>query len=375
MWRTSDPIALMIRPCSTHAAYASTTFGENCYEYYIIRTGTGAHEGRQRLPEQDQFLDQLCAIASSEDVDIVIVAGDVFDSSNPPAAAEELYYDGLERLSAGGKRGVVVIAGNHDSPERIRAANPLAAKHGISLVGSGEDLGPGGPDGGARRIRTGPGWMEIASPRMEETVLVVTLAYPSEARLNEVLSESLADRSLQAAYSDRIADLIQRCLTSGAGCGPKIVAGHLFTAGGREPDSERQINSAAHSLCTLRRLLAGPATSPSVTAPPRAVSTWRSAVSGSPLSYSFSEAGQRKRWLSSTSRRADGRPALEAIRLTCGKPSSGPQDLRTRVENPRNRLLGRSEIVKDQPLSASEVSALRSAHPGIRTSAGGYSET
>ncbi|NLA60541.1 MAG: exonuclease subunit SbcD, partial [Firmicutes bacterium] len=58
--------------------------------------------GRQRLPEQEQFLDQLCAIASSEDVDIVIVAGDVFDSSNPPAAAEELYYDGLERLSAGG---------------------------------------------------------------------------------------------------------------------------------------------------------------------------------------------------------------------------------------------------------------------------------
>jgi len=92
-------------------------------------------EGRQRLPEQEQFIDQLCDIASSEEVDMVFVADDVFDTSNPAAAAEELYFDALERLSDGGSRAVVVIAGNHDSPDRIRATNPLAAKHGISLIG------------------------------------------------------------------------------------------------------------------------------------------------------------------------------------------------------------------------------------------------
>ncbi len=96
-----------------------------------------------------------------------MVAGDVFDNSNPPAKAEELYFDALERLSAGGKRAVVVIAGNHDSPDRIRAANPLAVRHGISLGGCpGDHLEPGGPDGGAKRIRIGPGWREIACPAL-----------------------------------------------------------------------------------------------------------------------------------------------------------------------------------------------------------------
>ncbi|MGI6666578.1 MAG: exonuclease subunit SbcD [Bacillota bacterium] len=333
-------------------------------------------EGRQRLPEQEQFLDQLCAIASSEDVDIVIVAGDVFDSSNPPAAAEELYYDGLERLSAGGKRGVVVIAGNHDSPERIRAANPLAAKHGISLVGyPGEDLGPGGPDGGARRIRTGPGWMEIASPRMEETVLVVTLAYPSEARLNEVLSESLADRSLQAAYSDRIADLIQRCLTSGAGCGPKIVAGHLFTAGGRESDSERQIQLGGAFVVHPQAFACGANyVALGHLHRPQAVSDMEICrYSGSPLSYSFSEAGQQKEVVvvDIPASRTAAQPLVKPIRLTCGKPLKkwAPRTYEEALvwcEDPRNRDSWVDlEIVRDQPLSASEVSALRSAHPGI----------
>ncbi len=199
-------------------------------------------EGRDRLPEQAQFIDQLCDVAAAEDVHLVLVAGDIFDTSNPPARAEELYFDALERLSAGGKRAVVVIAGNHDSPDRIRAANPLAVRHGISLVGCpGDDLGPGGPDGGARRVRTGPGWMEIAHPAWAESAFVVTLAYPSEARLNEVLAPSLEEGKMQLAYSERVARLVQNGLASAGNAGVRLVVGHLFTNGGWESESERQI--------------------------------------------------------------------------------------------------------------------------------------
>lgn len=330
-------------------------------------------EGRQRLPEQVQFLGQLCEIASSEEVDLVIVAGDVFDTSNPPAAAEELYYDALERLSADGTRAVVVIAGNHDSPERIRAANPLAAKHGISLIGyPGEDLGLGGPDQGARRTRTGPGWMEIASPRVSEPVLVVTLAYPSEARLNEVLSDSLADRSRQAAYSDRIAGLIQGCLESAQGSGPKIVVGHLFTAGGWESDSERQIQlGGAFGVhpqafgCGAHYIALGHLHRPQMISN---LETCR--YSGSPLAYSFSEADQQKEVLivdvSTT-----GPTTVKPVHLTCGKPLKkwAPKTYEEAVQwcgDPHNQDFWVDlEIVRDQPLSASEVSTLRSAHPGL----------
>ncbi|MET3292747.1 UNVERIFIED_CONTAM: exonuclease SbcD [Brevibacillus sp. OAP136] len=85
-------------------------------------------EGRDRRQEQEAFVTELCAIADERNVDVVLIAGDVYDSVNPPAWAEELFYEALERLSNNGKRGVVVIAGNHDQPERVRAAAPLAHK-------------------------------------------------------------------------------------------------------------------------------------------------------------------------------------------------------------------------------------------------------
>ncbi|WP_407305751.1 exonuclease subunit SbcD [Desulfosporosinus sp. SB140] len=58
-------------------------------------------EGRSRIEEQIQFIDELCTIVEDEAVDLVLIAGDVFDTVNPPAIAEELFYDALSRLSAG----------------------------------------------------------------------------------------------------------------------------------------------------------------------------------------------------------------------------------------------------------------------------------
>ena len=97
-------------------------------------------EGRSRRPEQEQMVDEICALADAEDVHLVIIAGDVFDSANPPAFAEELFYDALDRLSADGKRGVLVIAGNHDNPERLCASAPLAVRQNVVLLGKPADV-------------------------------------------------------------------------------------------------------------------------------------------------------------------------------------------------------------------------------------------
>ncbi|TCS69488.1 hypothetical protein EDD64_1363 [Effusibacillus lacus] len=61
------------------------------------------------------------------------MAGDVYQTSNPSAAAEELFYEAMVRLSANGTRGLVIIAGNHDNPDRIMAPAQLAARNGIVL--------------------------------------------------------------------------------------------------------------------------------------------------------------------------------------------------------------------------------------------------
>lgn len=91
-------------------------------------------EGRSRLAEQEAFLDELVQMVKEQQVDLVLMAGDVYDSVNPPAAAEAMFYEAAARLTETGCH-LAVIAGNHDQPERVAAVSPLVARRGISLVG------------------------------------------------------------------------------------------------------------------------------------------------------------------------------------------------------------------------------------------------
>ncbi|KKX47486.1 exonuclease SbcCD subunit D [Sphingobacterium sp. IITKGP-BTPF85] len=84
-----------------------------------------------RFDEQKVVLDEIVQIADQEQVDLVIVAGDLFDAFNPPVEAIELLYKTLKRLTKNGSRPVIAIAGNHDSPDRVDAPDSLARDCGI----------------------------------------------------------------------------------------------------------------------------------------------------------------------------------------------------------------------------------------------------
>ena len=92
-------------------------------------------ENFSRLDEQKLVMKELVDIANAEQVDLVLVAGDLFDNFNPSTEAVELFYKTLKQLSDNGKRPVIAIAGNHDSPDRIDAPDPLARECGIILIG------------------------------------------------------------------------------------------------------------------------------------------------------------------------------------------------------------------------------------------------
>ncbi|MEZ4237801.1 MAG: exonuclease subunit SbcD [Myxococcota bacterium] len=117
--------------------------------------------GRSRAAEHEAFLDELVDLAG--EVDLVLVSGDVFESTNPPIDAEQLYFDALARLGDGGRRGVVVIAGNHDSPDRLRASAPLCERHGVWVLGRPGDR-PSGREGPAPASE-GSGWWARVPPR------------------------------------------------------------------------------------------------------------------------------------------------------------------------------------------------------------------
>ena len=261
-------------------------------------------EGRSRIEEQVTFINELCRIVEDESVDLVLIAGDVFDTVNPPAIAEELFYDALNRLSADGRRAIVAIAGNHDNPERLCAASPLAVRNGITLYGLPKEvLTPSSSyldqqnQGKVTRVAAGQGWVELHIPSCSDPVIVAMLPYPSESRLNEVLSDSLDEEILREEYSKRVQQLFS---SFGQHFRPDAVnlgMSHLFVRGGQESESERpiQLGSAptveVNAMPTNAQYIALGHLHRAQAVKGTAVPT---RYSGSPLAYSFSETGYAK---------------------------------------------------------------------------------
>ncbi|MFT8708611.1 MAG: exonuclease SbcCD subunit D [Sporolactobacillus sp.] len=262
-------------------------------------------EGRKREDEQAAVLDEMCRIADEQQVDIVLMAGDVFDSVNPPASAEALFYDTAQRLSLNGQRPLVVIAGNHDSPDRLEAARPLANRQGITIIG---------------RPVVEP--VRVPIKRTDELLVLSCVPYPSEARLNEVLSAVNEETKIQAAYDRRLAALFAEHAAQFQKDTVNLLMSHLFVAGGRESASERPIQvGGAYTVSPS----AFPAEAQYIALGhlhrPQTIHHQGGAIryAGSPLAYSFSEAGQTK-----SVTIIDAQPGksaqIESVPLSAGRP-------------------------------------------------------
>ncbi len=90
--------------------------------------------GRDRSEEHREVLGEIVEIAADHEVELTLVAGDVFDTSSPPPVAEEIVWRTLLDLSQISP--VLVVAGNHDSSARLDAVAPLAEMGRISVVGA-----------------------------------------------------------------------------------------------------------------------------------------------------------------------------------------------------------------------------------------------
>jgi exonuclease SbcD len=89
-----------------------------------------------RTYEHQRFLDWLLETIVAEQADALLIAGDIFDNSNPSAASQRQLYRFLQQARARMPQlDIVVIAGNHDSPGRLEAPGPLLEAHGTRVVG------------------------------------------------------------------------------------------------------------------------------------------------------------------------------------------------------------------------------------------------
>lgn len=196
-------------------------------------------EGHSRLEEQEKFCDDFVKIVEENNIDMVIIAGDVYDTSNPPAGAETLFYKTICRLADDGNRCVLVIAGNHDNPERLSAVSPLAKEQGIIILGYPLSSTTESKYKGFEITEAGEGYLKLKIG--DEKATIITLPYPSEKRLNDAIRNVDDENELQKNYSNKVGDIFRKLEENFEDDSINIAVSHLFVSGGDPSDSERQI--------------------------------------------------------------------------------------------------------------------------------------
>ena len=245
-------------------------------------------EGNSRLEEQEMFLNDFVDIVEQNDIDMVIIAGDIYDTSNPPAAAEKLFYKTICKLADDGNRCVVIISGNHDNPERLSAITPLAEEMGILVFGYPLSKTTEAKYKGFEITQALEGCTKLNING--EKVTLITLPYPSEKRLNEVIKGD-TEREQQISYSKKVGDLFRKLEENFEEDSINIAVSHLFVVGGESTESERPIELGGSLLVQKSDL---PQNSQYTALghlhkPQKASERLNAYYSGSPIQYSKSE--------------------------------------------------------------------------------------
>jgi exonuclease SbcD len=187
--------------------------------------------GRKRYEEFEAFLNWLAGLIEDENIDVLLVAGDVFDNSTPSNYVQTLYYRFLYRVAAAPNRHVVVTAGNHDSPSFLNAPRELLKFLNIHVVGcaseSPEDelIVLSGPDDEPRLI-------VCAIPYLRDRDIRTAEAGESIEDKERKIIEGIRDhyRMVYEAAEQKRAMLKKSV--------PIVAMGHLFTAGGQTIDGD-----------------------------------------------------------------------------------------------------------------------------------------
>lgn len=182
--------------------------------------------GRDRLTEQKRTLEEIESIATYENIDCVIIAGDVFNTASPSAEAEELFFDAVQKLSNGGDRFIFVLAGNHDDPTRLSAGLPLSSKHNIALASSLERLKESSfsKNSIVKVVETGKGHIKIK--KNEEIATIAYLPYPSESRISEKVDSELS-------YAEKVKEWASISTSAFDDDNFNVFVSHLFMVGSK----------------------------------------------------------------------------------------------------------------------------------------------
>lgn len=224
--------------------------------------------GVSMLAEQRYILEQIARIAEEEQVDGIVIAGDLYDRSVPPADAVTLLNDVLMELNVTLGKPVFAISGNHDSAERLNFGSAWYEKSGLHIQGTlGKELAPIEWDG--------------------TQVWLVPYHEPAQVR------SAFEDKTVRS-FEDAMQAVTAKIRTVWDTDKTQILVGHAFVAGGLPSDSERQLAIGNVDRVSTNCFEGFDYVALGHLHHPHAMHHPNIFYAGSPLKYSFSEAKDKK---------------------------------------------------------------------------------
>lgn len=257
--------------------------------------------GRDRIEEHRDVLAELVAHADSSDVDLTVVAGDVFDTASPTASAEEVVWRALLDLSDVAP--VVVVAGNHDNPARLDAVAPVLQRAGVTVLGA-----PRAPsDGGVLTLG-------------DLGVKIALLPFVSQRSIVKAADIMGADPDQHAgAYEDRLRRVVEALTSDMTTETVNLLVSHLTVYGAVAGGGERTAHIFGYAIPAS--LFPGHLSYVALghlhrqQKMPHSAAVW---YSGSPLQLDFGEVSDQKGAL--LVKAETGRPAtVEELPLSAGR--------------------------------------------------------
>lgn len=179
--------------------------------------------------EQALFLNWLEEYIITNQIDVLLVAGDIFDSGSPSNQSLEMYYSFLVKLTATTCKSIVITGGNHDSPGTLNAPKHILKALSIHVVGKA-------PENIAEEV--------FSICINKETVIIGAVPYLRDQDIRKAVAgenfDELTDRYKKALIKHYV-ELATYCKTINNTDAPVIATGHLFAIGGSVSDSEQNI--------------------------------------------------------------------------------------------------------------------------------------
>lgn len=300
--------------------------------------------GRRRYEEFTAFLHWMLDLIEKESIEVLLIAGDIFDSSAPNNRVASLYYDFLYKVSQSSCRHIVITSGNHDSSLFLDAPSDILQRLNIHIIGSAKE-----------NIEEEVITLRDSNGKVELVVCAVPFLKDRDVRRVDI-GESIQDKS------SKLLDGIKQHYARVAEIGvrrkeeytvPLVLMGHLFAAGGRsvEGDGMRElyVGTLVHVPVAIFSdkadyVALGHLHSAQIVGGKETVR-----YSGSPLPMSFSEIGREKQVILVTFDMSNEKdlppsyhimplpvPIFQKIEQICGEFASLQERLETLVQEERS---------------------------------------